>query len=212
VLDTKEDYHVHSNYNDHSASDLTVKNALDRAAKIGLKTMAFTEHVRRTSSWMNQYVQEIKTHSEGSKKISVITGFEAKILPDGSIDCLDNYSRTYMIIASFHTVYPDKKIWVNALNKVIENPDVDIIGHLSPEPTFTMSTREIDSLASRLVENEKVVEINAKYHRPPSSWIPIFRDKGVKFQLGSDAHSISEIGQFEKISDLISLAEKGREK
>jgi putative hydrolase len=212
VLDTKEDYHVHSSYNDHSASDLTVKNALDRAAKIGLKTMAFTEHIRRTSSWMSQYVQEIKTHSEGSKKISVITGFEAKILPDGSIDCLDNYSRKYMIIASFHTVYPDKKIWINALNKVIENSDVDIIGHLSPEPTFTMSTREIDSLASKLVENEKVVEINAKYHRPPSSWIPILRDKGVKFQLGSDAHSISEIGQFEKISDLISLAEKGREK
>lgn len=208
LLDTKEDYHVHSNYNDHSASDLTVKNAIDRASKIGLKTLAFTEHIRRTSSWMPQYIHEIKTLSQGLK-INVITGFEAKILPDGSIDCLENYSRTYMIVASFHTAYSDKKIWTNALMKAIENPDVDIIGHLAPEPSFAMNSREVELLASKVVENEKIIEINAKYHRPPNDWIPIFRDKGVKFRLGSDAHSILEIGQFEKISDLISIVEKG---
>lgn len=210
LLDTKEDYHVHSNYNDHSTSDLTIKNAIDRASKIGLKTLAFTEHIRKTSSWMPQYIDEIQTLSEG-KNIKVITGFEAKILADGSIDCLQSYSRNHMIIASFHTTYADKKIWINALIKAIENPDVDIIGHLAPEPTFSMNSRELELLASKLVENEKVIEINAKYHRPPSDWIPIFRDKGVKFRLGSDAHSISEIGQFEKISDLISMAEKGKQ-
>lgn len=210
LLDTKEDYHVHSNYNDHSASDLTIKNAIDRASKIGLKTLAFTEHIRKTSSWMPQYIDEIQTLSEG-KNIKVITGFEAKILADGSIDCLQSYSRNHMIIASFHTTYADKKIWINALIKAIENPDVDIIGHLAPEPTFSMTSHEVEFLASKLVENEKVIEINAKYHRPPSVWIPIFRDKGVKFRLGSDAHSISEIGQFEKISDLISMAEKGKQ-
>jgi histidinol phosphatase-like PHP family hydrolase len=53
------------------------------------------------------------------------------------------------------------------------------------------------------------VEINAKYHRPPGDWILIFKDKGVKFRLGSDAHSPSEIGQFGRISDLISIAKDG---
>ncbi|MFZ0203112.1 MAG: PHP domain-containing protein, partial [Nitrososphaeraceae archaeon] len=76
---------MHSSYNDHSASDLTVKNALDTAEKLGLRTLAFTEHVRRSSTWVPQYIQEIKLHSELSR-INVITGFEAKILPDGSID------------------------------------------------------------------------------------------------------------------------------
>ena len=208
MLDTKEDYHVHSSYNDHSASDLTVKNALDTAEKIGLRTLAFTEHVRRSSTWIPHYIQEIRLLSERSK-INVITGFEAKILPDGSIDCLENYSRTYMIIASFHTFYPDKKIWMNALVKTVENPDVNIIGHLAPEKTFSLSIREIESLASKIVENEKVVEINAKYHRPPGDWILIFKDKGVKFRLGSDAHSPSEIGQFGRISDLISIVKNG---
>jgi putative hydrolase len=208
VLDPKEDYHVHSSYSDHSSPDMTVKNVLETAEKLGLRTLVFTEHVRRSSTWIPQYIQEIRLYSERSK-VNVITGFEAKILPDGSIDCLEDYSRTYMVIASFHTPYPDKKIWMNALGNAIENPDVNIIGHLAPEATFTLDKYEIDSLASKIVENGKIVEINAKYHRPPGDWILIFKDKGVNFRLGSDAHSLSEIGQFGKIRDLISLANNG---
>jgi len=204
MLDILEDYHVHSNYNDHSALDLTVKNALDRAAEIGLKTLAFTEHVRRSSSWVPQYIQEIQNLRESSK-INVIIGFEAKILPDGSIDCLEEYSRTHLTIASFHNAYSDKKKWMNALIKAIENPHVNIIGHLAPEPSFELDSREIDFIASRIVRHEKIVEINAKYHRPPKDWILAFRNKGVRFHLGSDAHSVSEIGRFEKVSDLIHL-------
>lgn len=206
TLDILEDYHVHSSYNDHSALDLTVKNALDRAAEIGLKTLAFTEHVRRSSSWVPQYIQEIRNLRESSM-INVIIGFEAKILSDGSIDCLEEYSEAYFIIASFHSVYSDKKRWMDALIKTIENPHVNVIGHLAPEPTFHIDGGEIDFIASRIVRHGKTVEINAKYHRPPRDWILSFREKGVKFHLGSDAHSISEIGRFEKVSDLIHLLE-----
>jgi putative hydrolase len=204
MLDILEDYHVHSSYNDHSALDLTVKNALDRAAEVGLKTLAFTEHVRRSSSWVPQYIKEIKNLRESSMT-NVIIGFEAKILSDGSIDCLEEYSEAYFIIASFHSVYSDKKKWMDALIKTIENPHVNVIGHLAPEPTFHLDDGEIDFIASRIVLHEKIVEINAKYHRPPRDWILSFREKGVRFHLGSDAHSVSEIGRFEKVSDLIRL-------
>jgi histidinol phosphatase-like PHP family hydrolase len=112
-----------------------------------------------------------------------------------------------MIIASFHNVYQEKRIWMNALAKTIENPYVNVIGHLAPETAFTLNRSEVESIAAKIVENEKIVEINAKYHRPPGDWILIFRDKGVRFHLGSDAHSLSEIGQFARVSDLISLAE-----
>ena len=204
TLDILEDYHVHSSYNDHSALDLTVKNALDRAAEVGLKTLAFTEHVRRSSSWVPQYIQEIKNLRESSTT-NVIIGFEAKILSDGSIDCLEEYSEAYFIIASFHSVYSDKKKWMDALIKTIENPHVNVIGHLAPEPTFHIDGGEIDFIASKIVLHEKIVEINAKYHRPPRDWILSFRERGVKFHLGSDAHSVSEIGRFEKVNDLIRL-------
>lgn len=215
-MNIKEDYHVHCNYNDHSAPDLTIRNVLRRAKEIGLQTLAFTEHVRKTSDWIPKYLKEIELHkkddnnnninsSNNNFDLKVISGFEAKILADGSINCPEEYSKDYFLIASFHNVYGDKEVWLNALKRAIENPDVNVIGHIAPEPTFKLESSEVDTLASLIVENKKIVELNAKYHRPPSEWILIFKKRGVKFHLGSDAHSLQQIGQFVEISDLISL-------
>jgi putative hydrolase len=209
-LNIKEDYHVHCNYNDHSSPDLTIRNVLKRAKEINLEALAITEHVRKTSDWIPKYLKEIdsqtKNYSENhDSNLRVISGFEAKILANGSVNCPEEYSKNYFLIASFHNIFGNKEIWINALKKAIENPDVDVIGHIAPEPTFTLETDEIDALASLIVENKKIVEINAKYRRPPPTWILTFSKRGVKFHLGSDAHSLQQIGQFEKISDLISL-------
>jgi putative hydrolase len=207
-LNIKQDYHVHCNYNDHSAPDLTIQNVLIRAEEIGLQTLAFTEHVRRTSDWIARYLGEIESYKNNiNPNLTIIPGFEAKILVDGSINCPEQYSKNYFLIASFHNIYGSKQVWINALKRAIENPDVNVIGHIAPEATFTLGNSEVDALASLIVKNKKIVELNAKYYRPPPEWILIFKKKGVKFHLGSDAHSLQQIGQFEKISDLISLVD-----
>jgi putative hydrolase len=201
---------VHCNYNDHSAPDLTIQNVLVRAEEIGLQTLAFTEHVRKTSDWIPRYLGEIESYknkNNNNSSLKIIPGFEAKILADGSINCPEQYSKNYFLIASFHNIYGCKQVWVNALKRAIENPDVNVIGHIAPEATFTLGNSEVDTLASLIVKNKKIVELNAKYYRPPPEWILIFKKKGVKFHLGSDAHSLQQIGQFEKISDLISLVD-----
>ena len=208
-MNIKEDYHVHCNYNDHSAADLTIHNVLIYAKRIGLQTLAFTEHVRKTSQWIPKYLEEIERSKKScDNNLKIISGFEAKILKDGSINCLEEYSRNHFLIASFHNMYNDKQVWINALKKAIENPYVNVIGHIAPEPTFTLQCHEVDELAQLIVKNEKIVEINAKYHRPPSDWILIFKKRGIKFHLGSDAHSLQQIGQFEAVSDLISLLDQ----
>jgi len=211
-LNIKEDYHVHCNYNDHSSPDLTIRNVLRRAKEINLEVLAITEHVRKTSDWIPKYLKEIdsqtKNYSENhNSNLRVISGFEAKILANGSVNCPEEYSKNYFLIASFHNIYGSKQVWINALKRAIENPDVNVIGHLAPEATFTLGNSEVDALASLIVKNKKIVELNAKYYRPPPEWILIFKKKGVKFHLGSDAHSLQQIGQFEKISDLISLVD-----
>jgi histidinol phosphatase-like PHP family hydrolase len=182
---------------------------LVRAEEIGLQTLAFTEHVRKTSDWIPRYLGEIESYknNNNNSSLKIIPGFEAKILADGSINCPEQYSKNYFLIASFHNIYGCKQVWVNALKRAIENPDVNVIGHIAPEATFTLGNSEVDALASLIVKNKKIVELNAKYYRPPPEWILIFKKKGVKFHLGSDAHSLQQIGQFEKISDLISLVD-----
>ena len=209
-MNIKEDFHIHCNYNDHSAADLTIGNVLKYAKRIGLQTLAFTEHVRKTSEWIPKYLEEIERtkRDHNNNNLKIISGFEAKILKDGSIDCPEQYSRDHFLIASFHNLYNDKQVWINALKKAIENPYVNVIGHIAPEPTFTLQTHEIDELADLISKNKKVVEINAKYHRPPSDWILIFKKRGIRFHLGSDAHSLDKIGQFGMVSDLISLLDK----
>ena len=203
-MNLKEDYHIHTNYNDHSASNLTVKNVVMEAERKGLETIAITEHVRETSKWIPSYLIDISNYIQKTN-VKVIPGFEAKILSDGNIDCREEIARDYFIIASFHTKYHDKAIWINALTKAIENKYVNVIGHLSPESSFQIDSKEIEEFAELLIKYGKIVELNAKYQMPPESWIKIFIKRGVKFHLGSDAHSLNEIGNYESIIKLIKL-------
>ena len=213
-MDKDQDYHVHCNYNDHSASDLTVKNIIARAEDIGLRVIALTEHVRRTSDWVPRYLGEITTEAAtvSANKLKVISGFEAKILKDGSIDCCEEYSKDHFIVASFHTIFGDKGMWIEALKSAIQNPDVDVIGHLAPEPTFDLNDEELSELASLIFSNHKIIELNAKYHRPPPKWLLKFKEQDIRFHLGSDAHSLQEIGNFSKISDLIAIVQDNMRK
>ena len=203
-MSLKEDYHIHTNYNDHSTSNLTVKNVVMEAERKGLEIIAITEHVRETSKWIPSYLMDISNYIQKTN-VKVIPGFEAKILSDGNIDCREEIAKDYFIIASFHTKYHDKPIWINALTKAIENKYVNVIGHLSPESSFQIDSKEIEEFAELLIEHGKIVELNAKYQMPPESWIKIFMQRGVKFHLGSDAHSLNEIGNYESIIKLIKL-------
>lgn len=203
-MNLKEDYHVHTNYNDHADSNLTVKNVVIEAERKGLEIIALTEHVRESSEWIHNYLNEI-ANCKKKTKVKVIPGFEAKILSDGNIDCREDIARDYFIIASFHTKYYDKAIWINALKKVIENKYVNVIGHLAPESSFQVNIEEIEEFAKLLSIHDKIVEVNAKYKRPPENWVKIFIKRGVRFHLGSDAHSLSEIGNYASIIKLIKL-------
>ena len=203
-MNLKEDYHIHTNYNNHSAPNLTIENIIKEAERKGLELIALTEHVRRTSEWIPEYLNEISEYKRKTK-VKVVTGFEAKIMSNGKIDCRDDIARDYFIIASFHTRFYDKIIWTNALKKAIENKYINVIGHLAPESSFQLDTKELEEFANLINKNEKTVEVNAKYRRPPENWIKIFMKNGVNFHLGSDAHSLHEIGNYESIMELIKL-------
>lgn len=90
-------YHIHCNYNDHSSPDLTVPNVVKYAKNRGLREIAFTEHVRKTSDWSPKYLDEIQHISsiDSNRILEIIAGFEAKILIDGSIDCPEKYADKY---------------------------------------------------------------------------------------------------------------------
>ena len=59
LLNMKEDLHIHCNYNDHSAKDLTIPNIIDKSESLGLNRIAITEHVRKNSDWTKKYLDEL---------------------------------------------------------------------------------------------------------------------------------------------------------
>jgi putative hydrolase len=210
VLNIKEDYHIHCNYNDHSHVNLTVENIIKRAKDMQLQTIALTEHVRRNSDWTEKYLEEINLFIN-KVDFRILKGFEAKILPDGSIDCPDVYlNNEYYIIASFHTRYPNKKQWYDALLQAIRNENVNVIGHLAPEPEFSLTNPEIKRIGEEILSNNKIIELNAKYIRPPLEFIDIFKELEIQFHLGSDAHSLDEIANFSRIKHLINYIEQSK--
>ena len=211
MLNQKEDYHIHCNYNDHSSKDLTIDNVVKRANELQLQKIAFTEHVRASSDWTEGYLEELKRH-DNKTTVKILKGFEAKILPDGNIDCPLNYlNNDYFIIASFHTKYQDKEKWYSALIKAVRNENVNVIGHLAPDPGISLEKKEIDNLAEEMISNNKIVEINAKYKRPPLEFIKSFKEQGIRFHLGSDAHTLSEIANYNGIKNLINFIEHSEE-
>jgi len=76
------------------------------------------------------------------------------------------------------------------------------------EIDFKVNDREIKNLGDLIVANGKKIEINSKYIRPPKEFLKIFKECGVEFHLGSDAHAINDIGNFNRINDLINLIEE----
>jgi histidinol phosphatase-like PHP family hydrolase len=202
LLDLKKDYHVHSNYNDHSSQELSIENVTRHAEKINLNTLAFTEHVRKTSHWIPKYLEEIDRIVSSGTRMTIISGFEAKILNDGTVDFPSEYEG-YFLIASFHTKFYNKQNWLAALKSAISLQHVKVIGHLAPEESFELTADELIELSMLLKENEKTVEINAKYRRPPMNWLRIFKENEVNLHLGSDAHRLTEIGNFNPITNLI---------
>ncbi|HEU5121105.1 MAG TPA: PHP domain-containing protein [Candidatus Nitrosocosmicus sp.] len=207
LLNRQEDMHIHCNYNDHSDVDLTAANIIRIAEEKKLNRIAITEHVRKSSDWTRKYVDELISHIPNDR-VKIIPGFEAKILQNGEVDCPEDYlSNDFLIIASFHTKY-SKEQWYSALVETIKNPYVNVIGHLAPEIGFNLSDYEIEKLGDLLIANNKIVEINSKYVRPPVHFLKIFKRQGVVFHLGSDAHSLKEIGDFNRINHLINLIEE----
>ena len=202
MLDLKKDYHVHSNYNDHSPQELTIEKVTRYGEEINLNTLAFTEHVRKTSEWIPKYLEEIDRMISSGSKMTIISGFEAKILKDGTVDFPPEYE-DYFLIASFHTKFYDKHLWLSALKSAISLPFVNVIGHLAPEESFDLTDNELIELSQLLKRNDKTVEINAKYARPPMKWLRVFNENKVNLHLGSDAHSLTDVGNFRSITNLI---------
>ena len=73
-----QDMHLHTNYSDGKNSP---EEMIRAAISLGISNICFTDHVRKDSLWVADYINELESlKSKFKDKIRIDIGVEAKVL------------------------------------------------------------------------------------------------------------------------------------
>lgn len=212
------DSHLHTSWTDGEA---TVEAVYRAAVESGLATVLYSEHSRKTSTdWFSSFAAEVRALPSSPCKAYV--GTEVKVEScEGEIDTVPAISDLCdFVMASVHRFIdaggrtlqfaetdPNEAVELEFKLSwaVLENPQVDILGHM-----FGMSYRrfnmippddKICALISRAAEFDVAVEINSHYHPNPRKMIQRCRDYNARITFGSNAHTLESVGAIMRLLD-----------
>lgn len=175
------------------------------AEKIGFNYAAVCDH-SKSAFYANGLKEdaiisqrEIVKEINSLSRIKVFHGIESDILSDGSLDYPDEILSTFdFIVASIHSSFSlSEDEMTSRIIKSVENPYTDVLAHptgrllLAREPYRVNIRKVIDACSA----NGVTIEINANPQRLDLDWREIFyaREKGCKFAINPDAHSVEGI-------------------
>ncbi len=190
------DWHVHTNFTD---GENTVSELCERAEELGIKLIAFTEHVRRNLDYdFNELLSEVDS-ARKQFNLKILVGCEAKVLDlDGNIDAPRKViEKCDIILSGFHS-FPEisKKEYLSTLENLIRNPDVDVWAHptlYAKKRNIKLTSNEIENIINSCIRNQVLIEENIKYNLPQPEFLILAKQLGAKTVIGSDVHKVSEL-------------------
>jgi histidinol phosphatase-like PHP family hydrolase len=189
------EWHIHTDYTDGENS---VDEYCREAIKKHIPLLAFTEHVRRKLTYsFHDLMEEIESARTSYRDLKILSGCEAKVLDDGELDVSeDTLRKCDIVLMAFHSFPNDKSKYVHALKKALSNLKVDVWAHpgtLRFQNDLSLTDKEVADILNLAKKKEVLVEINRKYNMPPSKWLEIGSEQGLKFVRGNDVHSIRDL-------------------
>lgn len=212
----KGDLHMHTTWSDGAHS---IVEMVEACRRLGYQYMAITDHSKflkvangLTEERLLKQREEIKSLNEKYEDITILSGVEMDILPDGTLDYDDELlAGMDIVIASIHSGFsqPKEKI-MERLSNAMKNHHVDIIAH----PTGRkIGIREgyavdIDLLIELAKETNTALELNANPNRLDlnAEYVRKAQDAGVKIVINTDAHKVDTLTQMQLG---VSTAKKG---
>ncbi|WP_102274331.1 DNA polymerase/3'-5' exonuclease PolX [Cytobacillus massiliigabonensis] len=214
--DIKGDLHMHSTWSDGAVS---IEEMVKACIQKGYKYMAITDHSQYlkvanglTPERLRMQKEEIRRLNEQYEEITILSGVEMDILPDGSLDYDDELlAEMDLVIASIHSAFSQSKEKImERLKNAMRNPHVDIIAHPTGRKIGIRDGYEvdIDMLIELAKETGTVLELNANPNRLDLAPLSIQKaqDAGVKIVINTDAHKIETLNH---MSIGVSTAKKG---
>jgi len=190
-----------------------VAQIVERAKEMHLRQIVVTDHVRRHSTYWEQYVAEVRTFG-GQEEVDVLIGFEAKISDlDGNLDILPACAdKADLLIGSVHSlpagdgfVLPAQVGW-ESLERLeyelslalLSSGNADVLGHpggMSLSVLGRFDHRYMEGIMQACASSGTAFEINTRYHRTILDWL---LEKLLQYDppvsLGSDAHHPGDVG------------------
>jgi DNA polymerase (family 10) len=213
--DIKGDLHYHSRWQENDGTP--IEEAALAARDFGYEYIGISEHTKTLKiehgldeKQLLHHISEIEKinsrlsqGSHGKAKFRVLSGCEANIMQDGSIDIDDKVlAKLDYVIAGAHSHFkmPIEKM-TERIIKAMENPHVDIISH--PTGRLIKKREEYQIDVERILEAAKetktALEINSYPERLDLKDVYIKRAKeeGVKMVINTDSHNPSQLHYIE---------------
>ncbi|MCX7750804.1 MAG: DNA polymerase/3'-5' exonuclease PolX [Candidatus Bipolaricaulota bacterium] len=203
LADVQGDLHVHT---DASDGEMTLREAVEAARARGLSYLALTDHLKFAAAIpglspddLRRQIEEVRRLNEELRGFTVLTGVEANIARDGSVDVPRDLLRELdLVVASVHThLRLGRGAMTERLARAVEDEAVDVLGHptgrlLGERPPCEA---DWDEVFRRAAKAGTALEVNAHPQRLdlPAELIRRALDHGVRLALGTDAHNPSQL-------------------
>lgn len=198
--------HEHTTWSDGRAS---VREMAEAALARGYRYLAVTDHSRvltvanglsreRLLAQIDE-IDALNAHFV-PRGLTLLSGLEADILADGSLDMDDDVlARLDIVVGSVHLRFKeDADQMTRRMVAAIENPRLDIVGH----PTGRLLGRreaypvDVDAVIAAAARCGKALEINAAPERMDlcDAYVRRAKAAGVVLSVNADAHSVAGLG------------------
>jgi len=208
----KIDLHIHTSFVDGEAG---IKEIIQYAEHKGLQTIAFTEHARRSSTYLPEYLGEIKLYAFQTG-IKVLKGVEVKIInlsgeidvSPGVIDDLDiilgvihrfPVSFREPIFAPKGDITADHAVEIEELATInmIKKGYADVVSHpgriFEEQFGIPFPIPALDNIVLAAKQHRVAIELNSKAPNFPTV-LRVCLKHNCLVSPGSDAHILEEIG------------------
>jgi DNA polymerase (family 10) len=145
---------------------------------------------------MEEQAKEIDRLAKKVAPLKLLKGVEANIKADGTLDVPDEVlAERDWVVASIHTAFdrsPTERVLAT-----MENPHVDVIGHLTGRKLNRREPMEIDleRVVEKALETGTFLEINSQPDRLDLRDVDarLAGEAGVKIVISSDAHQVGAL-------------------
>lgn len=209
------DLHIHTIATDGKAS---VREVIAYAEEIGLRRIAFTEHVRADSEWFFKFADEVRELGRHTK-VTVLVGCEARILDTkGTLDITDAIRRECdLVLGSVHR-FTDSIGEYQAFSEVpaldfaqiefelalgfIRHGHGDVLAHpggMSIKFGYGFPNGFLKQLMREACARGIAIELNSSYISNLFDFCSLAMEQNPLISIGSDVHKLDELGQCRKM-------------